>query len=1209
MIKTADLTPRQRKLAITAVAVVLVYLLFGFVGAPFIVRRVLEKQAAAAIGRQVAVGSVRVNPITLSVTLRQLDIREPGGAPFVRLDEGYVNLQTVSLFKRALVLKSIRLVNPQVSLVRSGERTFNFSDIGAGESDRAAAPATDTTTGGMALAIYELVIEGGRIAVDDQVAGVSHSIEALNLDLADFSSRPADVDVYTRCRLSARINGADVSLKGKSRPFASDRASTADIDIEGLAVPHYLPYIPLPAGLALRSLNLDLHPSIELRLQDGGDAKLTVAGALALRDIKVAGSDGEPLFNQSALRAELMPSTPLDGRIRLAQVDLDRPELFLQRLASGAFNIPFAASDGGRSEPAAADDDPPKGAASAPVITVDQFNLIDGVVHFTDRSNRSVFSTTITDLDLTVDNAGFNSDRTAGYRLSLATAADEAVAVQGTASLTPLAATGEVTVSRIQPARYAPYYQDRFGFQTTGGTVSLGGHFRFAQDTDIPRITLAGVHLDVDGLAVAEQGERGPLFSLTRLRLGDTTADLAQRTVTLGRLDLSGGKIHCLREKNGTLNLVRAFTPTPAPSDADMPSPAKAVDAPSAKTEPPADPLVVNIKAIAIDDISVAVEDRTPAEPARFQLDGLRLTASDLSTAQGQAGTAELALRWEQGGAIKAGGRVTLDPLDLDLALNIKEMDVRPFQPYLSQQAGLIVTSGFFATKGRLRLQSAAGASPTVTYGGRIGLDRFASIDRKHANDFLKWQSLAFEKVDFGVNPGRLAIDQIALTDFFARVIVDADGSLNLVSMFAPPAAEPSSATATASADNAASAPPGGEPAIRIARVTLKGGDVDFSDRFIKPNFNASFSGLAGQISGLESIAERHADVRLDGIWANQAPLSVTGAINPLIADPYVDLNLKISDIELSPFSPYSGKYLGYILDKGKLTFNVAYRLQNRQLEAKNSIYIDQLTLGDAVQSPQAVNLPIKLAVALLKDREGNIMLDLPVSGDLDDPQFRIGRVVLTVLKNLIVKIVSSPFAVLGNMVGGGEELRYLDFNGGASGIGTQNAEKLDKLAKILYERPGLKLDIQGVATPRGDMAALQANLLENRLKAEKLRQMVKAGKRAVPLDELHMSPEERTAILEAAFTADGIAAPVDASGAPIALTPAIMADLLREKIAVSDDDYQRLADARAFNARNYLIENGRVEQERVFIVAPRIGAEPSAAEGAGGGRVIFSLH
>ena len=221
MIKTDALTPRQKKVALIVAALVVLYLLFGFIGMPFIVRGILENQVAAAIQRQVAVESVRVNPLTLSVTLRNLSVREGDDTPFVAAAEVYANLQTSSLFKWALVLKSVRLTQPDIHLVRSGAATFNFSDIGAGGNAAQTAPAESAEGKGMALAIYDVRIAGGTIALDDRVVGVRHRIEAFDLHLSDFSSRPADTDVYTLFQLAARVNGADLSIQGNNSPLAA----------------------------------------------------------------------------------------------------------------------------------------------------------------------------------------------------------------------------------------------------------------------------------------------------------------------------------------------------------------------------------------------------------------------------------------------------------------------------------------------------------------------------------------------------------------------------------------------------------------------------------------------------------------------------------------------------------------------------------------------------------------------------------------------------------------------------------------------------------------------------------------------------------------------------------------------------------------------------------------------------------------------------
>ena len=782
MIKASELTPRQKKISVIVAGIVLLYMLFGFIGAPFIVRSVLENTVADVIDRQIAVESVRVNPLTLSLTLRNLSVREQDGATFVKSDEVYANLQTSSLFKWALVLKSVRLVNPDIHLVRSGETTFNFSDIGGGNTPEENPAEASVDSGGFALAIYDTNISGGTLSVDDRVVGVSHRIENVSLSVSDFSSRPADTDVYTLFDLAARINGASFALEGKTRPFDPKRETHAEINIEDLVVPHYLPYVPLPENLKLLSLVVETDSEIEFRMLESGRPELVVAGVTTLNGTRLVDGRGEPFVNHHKVTLDLLPSRVLTGELRIAELDMSAPEVFLNRLASGELYLPFLAVKAHDAAATRAAEDPT--GEFEPVVTIDRINLVKGVVHVSDLSNSEPFATTITDLNLEVDNFGLNSDRNARYRLSLETEAAETVALSGTASLSPLQASGDLTVEDIQASRYLPYYQDLFAFKTVSGTLSLGGNYRFQQEDDTPRVSLAGVHLNVESLKVVDADDDDPLLSLKRLEVTDTTADLQQREITVGRLTLADADLSILREKDGSLNLAKAFIPreTAAPvASAEVTAQAEPQDRPEPSTAPP---LVVNLKTVDVSGVGVAVEDRVPATPFKVRLDKISLSANDLSTAPDTTGKTDLRLRWEQAGQIQATGNVTLNPLALDMVVRVQEMDVRPLQPYLSEQVGLIITEGFFSTSGQMKLTSRSDTDPSITYAGRAGLDRFASIDRRNADDFLKWNALSFDNLNVSVNPTRLAIDQISLADFFARVIVASDGSVNLATMF-----------------------------------------------------------------------------------------------------------------------------------------------------------------------------------------------------------------------------------------------------------------------------------------------------------------------------------------------------------------------------------------------------------------------------------------
>jgi len=348
----------------------------------------------------------------------------------------------------------------------------------------------------------------------------------------------------------------------------------------------------------------------------------------------------------------------------------------------------------------------------------------------------------------------------------------------------------------------------------------------------------------------------------------------------------------------------------------------------------------------------------------------------------------------------------------------------------------------------------------------------------------------------------------------------------------------------------------------------------------------------------------------LKGRLENHSPVEITGRINPLIENSFLDLKIAFRDIEMSPLSPYSGRYLGQMLEKGKLTFELEYLLEDRHLKGKNRVFLSQLELGESVDSDDATTLPIGLAVSLLKDREGNIDLNLPVDGMIDDPEFKIGGVLVTMLKNLIVKIVSSPFAALGAMVGGGEELGYLDFQHGSADLDPAGKEKLDKLVKILFERPKLSIEINGNIDIKNDLDGLRKKKFETLLKGEKLKADLKGGSAVKSLETTTIAEGERGKWLAAAYHASDFPKPRDSDGKIKKLTPEEMEKLLITSMEVTDNDLRLLAVERARITKNYILSSGRIEPARVFIIEPGIGRIKESTENKAEpkSRVVFKL-
>ncbi|HVO83968.1 MAG TPA: DUF748 domain-containing protein, partial [Syntrophobacteria bacterium] len=322
---------------------------------------------------------------------------------------------------------------------------------------------------------------------------------------------------------------------------------------------------------------------------------------------------------------------------------------------------------------------------------------------------------------------------------------------------------------------------------------------------------------------------------------------------------------------------------------------------------------------------------------------------------------------------------------------------------------------------------------------------------------------------------------------------------------------------------------------------------------------------------------------------------------------PYLDLKAGVQDIELEPFTPYSGKYAGYAIEKGKLSFNVDYKIDNRKLKADNQVILDQLTFGDKVESPTATKLPVLLAVALLKDRNGVIDVNLPISGSLDDPEFSVGGVILRVLINLIAKAATSPFALLGAAFGGGEELSYVEFQPGLASLDDTAVDKLSKVGKALNDRPGLSLDISGHADPVADREGLKRYLLERAVKAQKVKDLVKRGESAPSLDKVTVEPSEYEQYLTRAYKEAKFPKPRNVIGLVKDLPVPEMEKLIITNTEITDDDLLQLASERAAAAQEYMINTAQVPADRVFLVSPKIEAGEGGDKGSGS-RVKFAL-
>ncbi|MBL8501162.1 MAG: DUF748 domain-containing protein, partial [Nitrosomonas sp.] len=498
----------------------------------------------------------------------------------------------------------------------------------------------------------------------------------------------------------------------------------------------------------------------------------------------------------------------------------------------------------------------------------------------------------------------------------------------------------------------------------------------------------------------------------------------------------------------------------------------------------------------------------------------------------------------------------------------------------------------------------ASGDPLKIQLSGEGKLGNFNIFDSKNAYDLLRWKKLEIGHLNFTNDPLLVDINTLYLSDFFARMIIQPDGTLNLKQIIqtGKPAEPVASIAAAASKDLGATGTKSETP-VHIGKIYLQQGNIDFNDRFIKPNYRAKLTALTGQVGPLNPGKSGKVDIR--GMVSKTAPLHIQGTIDPFSAELLLDIVAQVKGIDLPPFSPYSGKYIGYEIEKGKLSADVNYQIENGALTADNKIFIDQFTLGEKVESENAVSLPLDLAISLLKNRRGEINLHLPLKGSIDDPDFNLGDIVFSAFINMISKAITSPFALLGSVFEGGEELSEISFTPGFADIETESAQRLEALAGVLKDRSSLQLEISGRVDPDTDHEGLKLAMLQNKVKAQKLAEDTKKGIASGAITDIKLTPQEYNKYLEIVYKKESFDKPKNAIGLAKSLPSAEMEQLILNHLTVTDSDLQALAENRATAARNWLVENGEISSERIFVVGIHETGESAQTKGS---KAEFSL-
>ncbi|WP_286776504.1 MULTISPECIES: DUF748 domain-containing protein [unclassified Pseudomonas] len=906
------------------------------------------------------------------------------------------------------------------------------------------------------------------------------------------------------------------------------------------------------------------------------------------------GEPGKEQVGVERLYANLALDSVWTGALHLQAVELDKPRNEVLFAKDGTLNLTQLFK-------LPASEPKPEAPPSDPFpLRIGSIKLNGGYLHFADQRPSEPIEFLYDDMNLELKNLSTLPDDNADMTLVANGPNGGRIDWSGTLSLAPIASQSTLKVTDAKMKLFWPYVRDAVPLVLEDGVVNLDTHYtlNLSKETEL---LLNNTSVRVAPFAIKAPDGR-PLARLANLEVSETSIDLAKQLVTVGKVRSEKLETWAALEQDGQLDWQKLFASQPAKATSkEKAEPAAAEPTPEEKAaKEPSKPWQVLLKDVQLRNYQVHLADRSQKEPVALDVGPLNVDMQGFDSLNQSPFTLKLDTGIGKQGKLQAAGQVNLAPVTAKLDVSTRDIDLRIAQAYLSPFIRLELRSGMLDSDLKVDLKRTEPLAFTVA--GKAQVNQLHTLDTIKGRDFVKWQQVDVDGLSY-VHGDALTIDKVTLLQPYARFIINEDRTTSVDDLLIPqPAGAPASAKSPA-ASATASKPLG----IHIGQININDGSANFADLTLTPNFATAIQQLNGQIGTLDNRKPAPAKVDVKGKVDRYAPVTIKGALNPFNPLASLDIATSFKRVELTTLTPYSGKFAGFRIRKGRLNLDLHYLITNGQLKAENKVVVEQLQLGEKVDSPDAVDLPIRLAVALLKDTEGKISIELPVTGDLNNPQFSVMPIVWQTLRNLVLRAAQAPFKFIGGLIAGGDsqDLGNVAFTPGSSELSADAQSALDKLASALKERPELRLEIEGTSAQSSDGPLIAQQRLEREYQATWYKILQRRGDK-VPANAsmLVVDDSDKPAMLEGIYrTRLKQQPPAEWQQLSRDERTAKLREAVIKSWAESTALLRTLGQERASSIKDYLVDKGKLEDGRVYFIDTSLGQAEKD------GRVITPMH
>jgi hypothetical protein len=1172
---------RIKKPFAVAGSLLIIYVVTSAYIVPSVLKSKIPEIIQQETGRNAVIKNVQVQPFPLAVSLQGFEVQEHNGQPFAAFDVFYIKLGLFQSLKHlALAFDEISLKKPFVRLIRQKNGTFNFQDLLKGKADDKKAEDGQL----FPVTITKLSLSEGNLVWEDArfTKPVVEDITPINLDIENLTTR-ADKQALLALSLAFK-SGGHLDWKGTTsiKPWSSEGHIKFDkVTLEtimALALPDTMPF------------NLKGYELLDADYKTGyaeNSLKFAVSkGEFEIRDFQFLEKGQEKALIK-------MPVFSLRG----IGFNLEKQEIIIEAVsandadfqallnAQGVINYQtlFSASKTGNNSANKAAANPVEPKEAPWKIKINSIALNNFGVVLEDQAVKKPVVLNLKPINFKLTDYSSEPGANAPFQLSAVLNETGIIKLAGDTVIQPFSAKAAIDVKDITLGNFQAYVNKFARVDIVDGKLTIDGNVVVATPKkDELAVNFKG-NTAIAGLLIRDQllkekGQNKVLAKVPVFAVRGIDFNLGGQELVLDSISANNAELQAWLNPDGVINY-KSLLPI---ADTEETGVNKAV-ANTAKSQAA---WKVQVNNMALTDFWLNFEDQTLKKPLVKNFKPINFKLTNYSNKNGARLPMQLSVGMNKTGLITLKGDTVIEPFSAELDLDIHSIDLQQFQPYYDKFVRLDVMDGDLHIDGKVSVAQKSQDKLDVKFKGNTGIASLLTRDQTQHMDLVKWEDLTLKNFAIDLLANRYTAAALVIDKPYVRVAIRKDKTVNFSDIVISDKSKPGDQTKTIPNKQSNA----NKPYFKLGKIQVTDGSSDFSDLSLILPFAAPVKSLDGGASDISSEQKSTVTVALQGSAYDLSPVNIKGEISPYLGDYNVDINF--NGLPMPLVSPYMVQFAGYTVEKGKMTLGLKYNVVKKELTASNSIFIDQFELGEKVENPNAVSLPLKLAVALLKDSSGKINMDVPITGSLDDPKFSVGAIVADALVNVLSKVVTSPFRALGSLIGSEKDMSTISFAAGNSSLNKQQQEKLNALSKALKERPILNLDIKGAAFQEQDWPVIREDALYDQLKRRRAAEINKDADKKIRDEYVKLSDDDYKRLLADMFIEKfPLLAEKSFLGTPKLINPKAgdFYEIAKQKLFTIINPEQgrlkALASDRAQAIANYIVQEGGVPRERVFIL------------------------